>query len=295
MIVRSMTGFGSAEAERGKYSVRVEVRSVNNRSIKVSLRLGERLLGLEGWVEKLVREYVSRGSIQVNCTAEDTSGETGYVVDEAALSVYQKQLEAVRKRRGIPGEISLDVLINLPGVVRKSRDQDETLPELRSVTEEALRKACSEMVGMREEEGAFLWKDIVERSAIVEDLLSKVESRVPEMLESYRQRLTQRLEQLLRPLGGELRPEEVHREIALFTDRSDITEEIHRMRSHLAQLKEIAKSDEPVGRKLEFIVQEMFREANTMGSKSNDSMMIQDIVAIKSEVEKLREQAFNVE
>ncbi|HRU06834.1 MAG TPA: DUF1732 domain-containing protein, partial [Candidatus Brocadiia bacterium] len=163
------------------------------------------------------------------------------------------------------------------------------------MVEACLREACAGMTAMREEEGRFLWNDILERCAVIEKLLAKVEARVPGMLDEFRERLAKRLSLLLAKMGDELRPEEIHREIALYTDRSDINEEISRMRSHLAQMRDCPASKEPVGRRIEFIVQEMFREANTMGSKSNDPDMIHDIVDMKSELEKLREQAFNIE
>ena len=294
-MVRSMTGFGRAHVESATYLVRAQVRSVNNRSIKVIVRTPERLAGLDSHIERIVREHAARGTIQVNISLSETGAELAYAVDEAVLGLYHNRLAELRDRLGIAGEITLDVLLDLPGVVRKDAESDEVPEELRQMTEEAVRQALAELMRMREDEGRFIWQDIAARTELIDKMLAKVETRVPQMLAEYRERLTQRLGQLLSSHPEGLRPEEVHREIALFTDRSDITEEILRMRSHLAQAREVATNGEPVGRKIEFILQEMFREANTMGSKANDSGMIHDIVAIKSEIEKLREQAFNVE
>jgi uncharacterized protein (TIGR00255 family) len=257
--------------------------------------LPERLAGMESQIERILRQYVSRGTVQVNLFLDELTGETGYIVDEAALRVYCERLGILRERLRLPGEVTLATLLNMPGALKKTPEGQDAPPELREMTERALRQACDDMVRMRSDEGAFLWKEIVRRTRIVEDLLCRVEARVPLMLDEYRRRLTQRLSQLLENHIEGLRPEEVHREVALFTDRSDISEEIHRMRSHVAQLCESPDDGEPVGRKLEFIIQEMFRESNTMGSKANDTQMIHDIVAIKNEIEKLREQAFNVE
>lgn len=294
-MVRSMTGFGSAAAERTPYAVRVELRSVNNRNLKFVTRLPERLLGLEAEVEKVLRRNLTRGTIQVSVQIEDSAGSAGYAVDATAAEAYLKQIAEVQERLGLGGQVDVNILLGLPGVVQKARESAEIPKGLWELVESALEEASQALVQMREEEGRFLWKEMVERTRIVEGLVEKVEARAPRMLEEYRDRLTKRLDQLLSKVGDAVKPEEIHREIALFTDKADITEELQRMRSHLAQLREAPDGGEPVGRKIEFILQEMFREANTMGSKANDPESIHFVVGIKSELEKLREQAYNVE
>lgn len=294
-MVRSMTGFGSARIEEPPYAVSVEVRSVNNRNIKVITRVHERLLGHETEIKKILRRYVSRGTFQVNVQLVDSSGKTGYTVDEAAARAYHHELTRLKKDLELDGGIRVSDLIGLPGVVQRDKESADLPEELWGMVKRALSEACEGMLRMREEEGRFVWKDIVERSEFVDTQVAKVEERVPLMLDEYRERLAKRLGQLLAKVGEEIKPEEVHREIAVFTDRADITEEIQRMRSHLAQLRSVSDAGEPVGRKVEFIIQELFREANTMGSKGNDPELIHCVVDIKGELERMREQAFNVE
>ena len=294
-MIRSMTGFGSARLEEGPRRVSVEVRSVNHRGFKLSTRLPDEMLGLETRIERVVRERVHRGAVHMAVQVEDLSDDSAYRIDERAAAAYCRQIEALQDKLGLRGEIRMETLVLLPGVAQKENGAgalDEAAWEL---VEQAAREALDKLIRMREEEGRFLWDEMVERSRLVERMVAEVESRAPQAIEDYRERLSQRLDGLLAKVGQEVRPEDVHREIAIYVDRADITEEFERLRSHLAQLRATNDADEPVGRKLDFIVQEMFREGNTMGSKSHDPEMTRRILDIKAELEKLREQASNVE
>jgi uncharacterized protein (TIGR00255 family) len=269
--------------------VRAEVRSVNNRNLRTTLRLPERLQGMEPELEKMVRDGVSRGTVSVALSLDDVSGDPGYVVDIAAIRFYRDSLRKLKA-----GKVPLSTLVALPGAVRK-KSAEETPDDLVVAARDAMKTAMHEFVAARETEGAFIWKDMTARCRVVSGLLDVVETRIPRVIEEYRRRLADRLTKLLSGVGSTLNEEDIRKEIALFADRSDISEEITRLRSHLALMATAGAQDEPYGRKLEFITQEMFREANTMGSKATDAQMVQEMIEIKSEIEKLREQALNVE
>jgi uncharacterized protein (TIGR00255 family) len=288
-MIRSMTGFGLGSSDTGRFAVRAEVRSVNNRNLRVTLRLPERLQALEPEFEKMLRDAMSRGTVTATIMMDDLTGDPGYALDAAAIKFYRDALKKIEK-----GKAPLAVLITLPGAVRK-KPVEEIPDELATAARGAMRKAIQELVAAREAEGAFIWKEMTARARAVGALLERVEARIPRMIEEYRRRLSDRLAKLLDGIGAAITPEDVRKEVALFADRSDVSEEITRLRSHLALMAKADSQNEPYGRKLEFIMQEMFREANTMGSKATDAEMVQDMLDIKSEIEKLREQALNVE
>ena len=291
-MIRSMTGYGLSEGGASQYKVRAEVRSVNNRSLRITFRLPERLQGLEQEFERIVRDTISRGSVSVSVSLDDVSGDTGFLLDQSALRYYRQSLAELQA----PGEAPVPVaaLITLPGVVRK-KASDELDQGVVDTAVQTLRRALDAFVASRETEGANLWQDLMAHCKVVEGLVKQVEERSPGMLDSYRQRLSDRLAKLLEGIGSNITEEDVRRELVLFADRSDISEEIVRMRSHLELVRTGPSVKEAFGRKLEFIVQEMFREANTMASKTNDPEMVHLVVDVKAEVEKLREQALNVE
>lgn len=291
-MIRSMTGYGHGENGTQRFLLRAEVRSVNNRSLRINLRLPERLQGMEQEFERIVRDAISRGSVSVAIDLDDLSGDSGYVLDLNVLRSYRQSLSGLQT----PGEppVPLAALVTLPGVARR-KAAEELDKELVECAVKTLRQALDAFVASRETEGANLWSDIMAHCDLVEGLVAQVEERSPAMLEAYRKRLSERLAKLLEGVGSTITEEDVRRELALFADRSDISEEIARMRSHLALARTGADLKEPFGRKLEFIVQEMFREANTMASKTNDPDMAHLVLDVKAEVEKLREQALNVE
>jgi uncharacterized protein (TIGR00255 family) len=284
-----MTGFGLGSSQAGRFTVRAEIRSVNNRNLRATLRLPERLQALEPELDKTLRDAMSRGTVTASVTVDDVSGDPGYVLDTAAIAFYRESLKNIEKDK-----VPLAVLVTLPGAIRK-KAVEEIPDELAAAAREAMQKAIKQLVVAREAEGAFIWKDMLARCRAIGAIVERVEARIPRMIEEYRRRLSERLAKLLNGLGTTITEEDVRKEVALFADRSDISEEITRLRSHLALMAKADRQDEPYGRKLEFVMQEMFREANTMGSKATDAEMVQDMLDIKSEIEKLREQALNVE
>lgn len=294
-MIHSMTGFGRAEVTAPKFVLRTEVRSVNNRGLKVVTRLHESFLGAEPRIEKIVREHVHRGSVQVAIAMEDLTGDPGYAFDVAALRRYSEQLDQVRQELQCVGNFTFDALISLPGTLRKTGALEEMPKAQWEACEDALRRALADMLHMREEEGAFLWREIEERRDLIRALLDQVETRVPDMVKEYSVRIQERLTRLLEAAGSGLSPDDFRREVAVYADRSDVSEEIARMRSHLSQVDGLAENGGPIGRRLEFIAQELFREANTIASKACDPKMVHLALDIKTEVEKLREQALNLQ
>ena len=287
-MIRSMTGFGRGQAAAGAFTVKVEARSVNNRSLRIAWRLPDRLQGMETDLEQMSREYVLRGTVSVAVSLDDDSGDTGYTLDTAAIEHYRGSLRAAGE------DAPLAVLLTLPGAIR--RKSGEEIPEdLAAAVRDALKAALKELVASRTREGDFIWNDMLARCKTISEIVARIEQRAPQVVEEYRKRLGERLAKLLQGSGSPLAEEDFRREVALFADRCDITEEITRMRSHLALMSKAGAVSEAYGRKLEFLMQEMFREANTMGSKSNDSGIVHEVLDVKAEVEKLREQALNVE
>jgi len=288
-MVRSMTGFGLGMSRTDRFAVRVEVRSVNNRNLRVTLRLPERLQGMEPELEKMFHNAVSRGAVSAAVSLDDVSGDPGYVLDTAAIQFYRKALRKIKAEK-----VPLSALIALPGVIRK-KSAEEVPEELAAAVRDAVKAAVQQFIAARETEGAFIWKDMTARCRTVSALVERIEARIPSVIEDYRRRLSDRLAKLLSGVGSSMSVEDLRKEVALFADRSDVSEEITRLRSHLALMAGPGGRDEPYGRKLEFITQEMFREANTMASKATDAEMVQEMLDIKSEIERLREQALNVE
>jgi len=294
-MIRSMTGFGRSHVEREGVAVRVEARTVNNRSLRVNFRLPDCLQGLEPELERAVRGRISRGTVSVLIALDVFSGDPGYVIDEAAMKYYRDAMIETGRRLGMSGEVSMDTLAVLPGVIRKRNTGEEISEEVAAAVTAGLEQALAEVVEVRGAEGRYVWDDIVSHCERIAALTDKVEAQAPMMLERHRRRIVERLGPVLKELGDGIREEDVRREVAYFADRSDISEEISRLRSHLELMKGLETLDEPCGRRAEFIAQEMLREANTMASKANDAELVPDVLEIKSEVEKIREQALNVE
>ncbi len=286
---RSMTGFGRAQARSEHYALRAELRSVNNRNLRVVFRIPELFQSLETELN-IVRETVIRGTVTATFVLDDLTGDPGYVLDEQIIRYYRDALRHVEEDAQIP----LAALVTLPGVVRR-KTADEAPEELADIAVSTLRQALAALAAARETEGRFIWKEMLSRCAAIREWVSRIEARVPLMVDEYRGRLAERLGRLLEGAAAELTQDDLRKEIALFADRSDVSEEITRLRSHLELMERMGNSQTPIGRKLEFVTQEMFREANTVASKSSDSDMVHTALEIKAEIEKLREQALNIE
>lgn len=295
-MIRSMTGYGEAESMDDLARVKVEVRAVNNKFLKLNPRVPDGFASLEMPVEKRVRERIGRGTVNLNVIIEPQGAAARAPINAAVLKAYAADLEAVeRDRHGdAAAPVRAEALLALPGVVGEEPGlvgeaglQDRVL----AVLDEALGR----LDAMRDAEGRATADDMAGTLEGIERHVASVEERGPQVVEAYRDRLRERMEQLLE--GTSVAPDEqtLVREVAVFAERSDVNEEIARLRSHIAQFRELLDAPGPAGRKFEFITQEMYREVNTLGSKANDAEVSREVVEIKIGVDRLREQSQNVE
>lgn len=290
-----MTGFGSAEYKDDVCTMHIEIRSVNNRYLKIDSRLPDVLQTFENEIERPIREKIVRGTVLLNVNYHSLKQESEYVLNSDKLREYYTLLNDIKKEIGSRERVSINSLMLLPGVFLKGKKNPENADSMLSICVTLLNQALDKMLEMRAVEGKNLAKDIEQRKEFIFSILQKVEMRAPVVVLEYSKRLKNRAASLLAGTDIELTDSNLYREIAIFAERCDITEEINRLKSHLNQLHETLYSDEPTGRKLDFIVQEMFRETNTMCSKANDGILLKDLVDVKTEIEKIREQAFNIE
>lgn len=291
--MESMTGYGSAEGSTSLGVLSVEVRSVNHRFCDIVLKLPRKLNPLEGRIKELIRLSFSRGRFDISARLDFTDRNSYRLAPDLEMAgQYLEALRTIKKRLKLKGEISLDTIAQAKDTIIQVEDEqgvEDYWEEIKEIIERSL-EALKEM---RKHEGERLALDLRKRLQTVSDLLEKVKARTPVVLEDYRRRLDQRLKDVLK--GIEVDTVRFNQEVALFAERSDISEETVRMASHLAQLDQMTDSDEPLGRKLEFLVQEIHREANTISSKANDHTISQTVVEIKGELEKIREQVQNIE
>lgn len=273
----------------------VEVRSINNRYLKVSVRLPDGFGSLESHLEAAVRKRIRRGTVQVDVRAERTETEDVYRIDDAVLDTYRRQIEALAARWNRAETVRIDALLALPGVVPEAAAAPTDLDQAADVVVATLDEALQKLAAMRRKEGLAIAEDFRTQCRIVADRLDDVAGRAPQVVDNYRQRLTERVSRSLELLDVSLDPADVIREVTLFQERCDISEEIIRLRSHLEQFQHIMDGPASSGRKLDFLSQEMFRESNTIGSKANDVVIAQHVVEIKAAIERLREQVQNVE
>jgi uncharacterized protein (TIGR00255 family) len=292
-VVLSMTGFGRGKAEDDSREINIELKTINHRYLDINLRMPRSLSFLEDEVRKYIQQAISRGRVEAyigyNNKANDQITVT---VNQSVANAYIdafKELAALLQTDERPG---LAVLSDIDDIFTIT-EQEEDEESLRCLMFNALDQALQVLIQMRQKEGQYLAEDIWERSKTINDMLDAIEARSPLVVEEYRSKLEQRLKDLLKTT--DLDEARFNTEVAYFADRSNITEEIIRLRSHIIQLQQTLKAESPIGRKLDFIVQEMNREANTIGSKSSDVTITNKVVEIKSELEKIREQVQNLE
>jgi uncharacterized protein (TIGR00255 family) len=287
-----MTGFGAAEGQVGKARVAVEVRSVNHRFFTASLKLPGALSRWEGEVREALRRGVSRGHVTLTARADRSETAGGVTIDEAKLAGYVARLREIQRRYELGGEVDLGTVLRMPDVVTAGGEEDQgTAEELISVVE----KALTALGTMREQEGARLTAFLEERLEVIEVAVRRLAVRAPSRAVEQRDRLRE----AVRELAGSVTIDEgrLAQEIALLADRLDVQEELERFRSHLTAFRAGLRgaSNEGVGKRLGFLLQEMLREANTTGSKANDVELTRDVLIIKEELERAREQVENLE
>ena len=293
MIV-SMTGFGDATAERDGTHYAVEIRSLNNRFFKPVIKLPESVSGLEPELESMLRESLGRGSITYIMKMRSDSAEAAYHINTEALHAYLKQLKEVK---GLDGHVQIDlaVLLQLPGVCQEPRDETDEIARHGPVIRDLSRKAIDKLNGMRRREGQALFDELMKHVNLIASNLREIQTRAPFVIEDYHKRLSQRVGQLMAKAELQVNQADLIKEVAVFAERADIAEEIQRLTSHLDAFEQSCRTGEHAGRKLDFIAQEMLREANTIASKANDAQIARHIVEIKGAIDRVKEQVQNVE
>jgi len=290
-----MTGYGQARREANGRVIAAELRSVNGRYLKLSARLPHEFAALERELEKRVRARVARGSVDLTVRVELTGARAARPINSEALAAYLAELRRLGERLGVQVSVSADAIASLPGVLEPDEMSAAEATELADAVTAAVCAALEEADRMRLAEGENLRAELLGHCDAIERLVSEAEERQPASLQEHQRRLVERVNRMLQGTGIAVTEENVAREAAIYADRSSICEEIARVRSHIAQFREALGQDEPVGRRLEFIAQELHREVNTMSAKAADATLSRQIVALHGEVDKIREQVSNIE
>ncbi len=290
-----MTGFGEAHCQDQDLAVVVEIRTVNNRYFKFNLRASDGYATLEGPLESLVREQIKRGTVSLSLRVDRLGASDLYTLDAAVLAAYREQLGELKTQWQIPVPVALESLLQLPGVVREAHRENNRAEHAWPVVQKAAREALSRLSSMRADEGRAMADDLRQNCRLMAAELERIAERAPFAVEAYRARLHERVGKALEEFNVTLNPSDLIREISIYADRTDISEEIVRLRSHLDQFETIVAAEDSAGRKLEFLIQEMLREVNTIGSKSNDVQVARHVIEMKTAIERLKEMIQNVE
>ena len=294
-MLLSMTGYGAARGQAGAIGVSVEVKTVNNRYLKVSMKCSDAYSSLEHRIQKTVRAFVTRGSVQIAVRLERVGGSAAHTIDAIALKQYIDQLQELADGQSLDLGPHISSLVSLPGVIvdglHGQADADRDWPFVESV----LRESLAKLTAFREDEGRSMQRELVHNCDVISEQLAMVSQLAPDVAGQYRDRMLERVNDMLASSPISLAADDVLREVSLFADRSDINEEITRLMSHLEQFRQFLDQQESMGRKLEFVGQEMFREVNTIGAKANNVDIARCVVEMKSAIEKNREILQNVE
>ncbi|MAE61604.1 MAG: YicC family protein [Planctomycetaceae bacterium] len=295
-----MTGFGDAACQDNGVHYAVEVRSVNNKYFKASFRMPDEIAGLEPELEVYLRKRLTRGSVTLTVDFRDKSARAAYELNEPALGRYLSHLRHIEQQTDPEGAgrttIDLASMLVLPGVIQPP-SMSELVERCRPVVMKLLDEACDKCLAMRQREGAGLLEDLMIHRRLIAERLEQVRQRVPDVLEEYHQRLRTRIDELMARAEMVVENVDLVREVAIFADRCDVAEEVQRLDAHLDQFEQIIHHDttEPAGRTLDFLTQEMLREANTIASKSNDAQIARIVVEVKGSIDRIKEQVQNVE
>jgi uncharacterized protein (TIGR00255 family) len=288
-----MTGFGEAHRKDASLAVSAEVRTINSRYFKLVVRAGEGYSAFEPLIENLVRQQIKRGTVQVSLRI-DRLGTSDYRLNADVLDGYLEQLDEFSKRWKLKGPVAIEPLLGLPGVVDQNADHADTSAQW-PLVRDVLQEAMDRMAAMRADEGGAMAADLAANSKVIAEALDAIERRAPLVAEAYRARLAERVAKTLADYEVTLQPGDLIREVSIYAERSDISEEIVRLRSHLEQFESTLALPQSSGRTLEFVTQEMFRETNTIGSKANDVEISRHVIEIKAAIERIREMIQNVE
>jgi uncharacterized protein (TIGR00255 family) len=294
-MLKSMTAYAAAETiEENNLSVKTEIRTYNSKNLDISLRMTSAWLALEERIKRAISERLSRGRIEINLRMEDRSeAAVAFDVDEAKAGAYREALLRLKTSLDLSGDIPLEMVASVSGVIRPAETTRDPEADWALISG-CLQQALEDLTAMRQKEGNYMAADLAGRLDFIEGALSEIEKAAADITSQYREKLTERIQRLTQ---GQVALDEARlaQEAAILADRSDISEEIVRAKSHIAQFRSIMDDNVPAGRKLNFLLQEFNREFNTMGSKAGSAPISHTIVEVKSELEKMREQVQNVE
>ncbi len=294
-MINSMTGYGGAQGEINGVNYVVEVKAVNNRYFKTIIKLPELAAFLEEDIERLLRKNLSRGTVNYALRLKDVSANALFDIDEAALKAIVEKLSRVGSSVDVNRAIDIGSLLTLPGVIRPTSPDEEMAEQIKEVVLKISQEAIDKLKQMRAAEGSFLEADLKKRCRAIEQDLERIRARSAAVLQEYAKRLKKRVDELLAHAELKLDEEILAREVAIFADRSDISEEVARLDSHLQQFAQSCQANDQAGRRLDFIGQEMLREANTIASKASDTEITRWVVDIKCQIDRIKEQVQNVE
>ena len=293
-MLTSMTGFGRGEVQGEGKQFNIELKSINHRYMDINIRLPRIFTYLEDNIRQVIKRYIKRGRIEVFINYKNLDGKDIQVTaDIPLIQQYINALDEIHDTFKVEKNIDVTTIAKLPDVFKVDKKEEDE-EKVWTFLEKALIIALEDLVKMRQIEGDKLREDLVKRIEIIADLMDKVEQKSPKVVLEYKERLKKRIKDIMDE-GIDIDEEKIAMEVALFADKSNITEEIIRFNSHIIQFKSSIMEDDAIGRKLDFIIQEMNREVNTIGSKSNDLVISNLVVEIKSELEKIREQVQNIE
>jgi len=292
-MVASMTGYGRAELVEQNIRATVEISSVNNRFCDIQFRLPKNLSPLESKLKEVILSTITRGKISFTLNWEETSPVASYVkLNQEAADVYFNIMTQLKQRLGLSGDIRMDHFLNLPDLIKVEKEEPD-LNEAWEIVSRITLKALEEFNRMRKAEGRRLAQDLSERITKLEKSITEIERQAPRSIENYRKKLKGRVKELLDNVAVD--EHRIELEVALMAEKCDVTEECVRFKSHNHQFLSALKEDAPVGKRLTFLLQEMNREANTIGAKAADAEISQKVIFLKEEIEKLREQVQNIE
>ncbi|MGE3108767.1 MAG: YicC/YloC family endoribonuclease [Phycisphaerales bacterium] len=292
-----MTGFGEASSQEGGVTYFLEIRSLNSKYFKAVIRLPDEFQGLEAEIETELRHRLTRGSVFLTARCTDVSEDAAHDINEKALARYIEKIKKTPQVKSGELRIDLAALLTLPGVLQPPANEEQRLERTRQALLKLLHRACDGLMEMRAKEGKILLQDLMVNRDVMADRLRLVRERAPATVAEFEKRLRARIDSLLTDAGLKLDPVEIVREVAIAAERTDINEEISRLGGHIDQFSELLARDggQPVGRTLDFVAQEMLREANTIASKCNDSEIARSIVEVKGAIDRIKEQVQNVE
>jgi uncharacterized protein (TIGR00255 family) len=294
-MINSMTGYGEAQGEGNGVSYVVAIKTVNNRYFKSIVKLPELVAFLEEDIEKLLRENLGRGTVNYVLRLKDASADALFAIDQTALKAIVEKLNQAGTSAGIRGTIDLGNLLSLPGIIKPASPNAEKAGQVKDVILRISCEALAQVKKMRAVEGGFLEADLKERCAAIKQDVGHIHTRRAIVVQEYATKLKKRVDELLAHAELKLDEEILMREVAIFADRSDISEEISRLDSHLQQFAQCCAGNDQAGRRLDFISQEMLREANTIASKASDTEITRLVVDIKCQIDRIKEQVQNVE